>query len=120
MVRTPLTQFARPIISLVLVYTLLLGSPAQAQSGIRLVESEASYLFNDHLRISAQFESESPLVEGQVFIRSEAQEDTTVMELDLDTSQAIEIELVIDDELRLPGQNDLHYRIWQRQHADQR
>lgn len=101
--------FHRFLTALILAALLLPTGASHAQQGIRLVATEASYLFEDHLHIEAQFESVSPLVEGQIFIHAEAAGDAIVLPLDLDDSQRVEIDLRIGPDNRFPAFSDILY-----------
>lgn len=94
---------------LILLICLLPIGKAAAQSGIRLVSSEASYLYDDHLSISAQFESQSRLIEGQAFIASDAGGPAEMIELELDSSQRVEIQLRIEGADRFPAFSHIQY-----------
>lgn len=94
---------------LLMFVCLLPAGQAAAQSGIRLVSTEASFLYDDHLSISAQFESASPLVDGQAFIASDAGGPAEMIELELDSSQRVEIQLRIEDANRFPAFSHIIY-----------
>lgn len=87
----------------------LLAQRAQAQGGIELIEANASYAFGQWMNIEAVFDSPAPLVEGHVFVHSEAQNRTDVIQAEIIDGRQLQVEVLLQGSRGLPAFSTITY-----------
>lgn len=82
---------------------------AQAQGGIDLIEANASYTYGQWLTIEGEFESPSAIVEGHIFLHSEAQNRTDVIPAEITDGRGLQAEVLLQGSNGFPAFSSLTY-----------